>query len=134
MFAIIFTIARMAGNQIIRNVMKLLNDERITREDGEIKLTIKPVTTSQQARLVDLEGDRSVAGRVARTHYCLKNCIEKLSINGEEFDTGKLVDHADLSDDDTLAVFIKIGVMASNASFPGVEDVKKSPQQPAPGA
>lgn len=105
--------------------MKFLKDERIEREDGEIKLTIKPVSTSQQARLIDLEANTSLSGRVARTQYCLKNTIDSISINGVEYEPLKLADHADLSDADTIAVFVKLGRLASDAAFAEVEDVKK---------
>jgi hypothetical protein len=115
-------------------IMKLLLDERIERTDGEIKLTIKPVTTSQQARLIDLGGISGTTARIALTHYCLKNCIEKIAINNAEFDPSKLSDRADLSDHETLLVMIKIGQMVCDVAFPEAEDVKKSQQQPAPGA
>lgn len=114
--------------------MKLLNDERIAREDGEIRLTLIPVTTSQQARLIELGALSGVASRIALTHWCLKNCIETLSVNGEDIAPAQLAEHADLSDNDTLLVMLKIGSVVCAAAFPSQDDIKKSPPQPAPGA
>lgn len=105
--------------------MKFLNDERIEVEDGEIKLTIKPVTTSQQARIADLGIVSGCAARIDLTKYGLKTCIEKISISGAEFDPAQLADHADLSDDGTMAVMLKIGKMVYDAAFPKADDVKK---------
>ena len=55
--------------------MKLLNDERINLEDGEVKITMRPVTTSQQARLVDLASKAGTSARIDLATYCLKNCV-----------------------------------------------------------
>lgn len=105
--------------------MKFLKDERIEREDGEVKLTIKPVTTSQQARVIDMGALSGVSNRIALTNYCLKNIIEKISVSGEDIDPIKLAEHADLSDKDTMAVMIKIGQVTCDIVLPDGDTVKK---------
>lgn len=105
--------------------MKFLKDERIEREDGEVKLTIKPVTTSQQARLMELGSLAGPSPRIELTRWCLKNLVEKVSIGGAEFDPAQLADGADLSDQDTYLVMLKIGALVCNASVPSGDDVKK---------
>ena len=106
-------------------IMKFLNDQRITREDGNVTLTIKPVTTSQQARLLELGSLAGTGARIELTRYCLKNCIEKISIGGSSLDAQQVADGADLSDQDTLLVMIKIGGMVCAAAFPDGEETKK---------
>lgn len=105
--------------------MKLLKDQRIDLEDGEVKLSIKPVTTSQQARLADLSVVPGISGRIELSRWALKNCIESLMVDGIPFVPGDLADSADLADNDTLAVFAKIGTMVMDASFVRETDAKK---------
>lgn len=105
--------------------MKFLKDERINIKDGEIDLTMRPVTTSQQARLIDLGALIGVANRIELTRWCLKNCVEKISINNADFEPANLADHADISDQGTLLVMLKIGVLVCDSAFAKVDDVKK---------
>jgi hypothetical protein len=105
--------------------MKFLLDERIERQDGEIRLTIKPVTTSLQVRVIDMAAMAGMANRIALSHFCLKNIIEKISVNGEDMDPARLAEHADLSDHDTLMVMIKIGQVVCDAALPAAADIKK---------
>lgn len=105
--------------------MKLLNDERINLEEGELKITMRPVTTSQQARLVDLASQSGISARVELAGYCLKSCIEKISVSDISFEPAKLASSADISDHDTLAVMLKIGELVTNAAFAQEADLKK---------
>lgn len=105
--------------------MKFLKDERIEREDGEVKLTLKPVTTSQQAHLIELGSVAGPIGRIALTRWCLKNVVEKISIGGAQFEPAQLADEADLGDSDTYLVMLKIGVVVCDASIASGDDVKK---------
>lgn len=105
--------------------MKLLNDERINLEDGEVKLAMRPVTTSQQARLAELAVRVGITARIEQASYCLKSCIEKISVAGVDYDPVKLADGADISDDDTLAVMLKLGRMVADSAFARDEDLKK---------
>lgn len=115
--------------------MKFLKDERIEAEDGEVKLTIRPVTTSHQAALADFgTSSGGVTALIGAAVYALKHCVEKVSINGTVTPPLQLAEHADLSDQDTRAVMFKIGSMVDKAAFPSHYDVKKSAQPPEPGA
>lgn len=105
--------------------MKLLNDERIELEDGEIKITMRPVTTSQQARLVSLASQAGIDARIELAAFCLKNCIEKISVNNTTYDPAKLANSANIADEETLAVMLKLGEMVTNAAFAKDEDLKK---------
>lgn len=105
--------------------MKLLNDERIILEDGEIKLTVRPVTTSRQVRLVELASQRGIAARIDLAGFCLKNCIEKISVSDISYDPIKIANSANIADEETLAVMVKLGEMVTNAAFAKVEDLKK---------
>lgn len=104
---------------------KYLADERIDIEDGEVKLSIRPPTTSQQARLVDLSMQPGVAGRIEQTNWCLRNCIEKVSVAGTDFKPTELLDGVDLSDESTVAAYIKIGRMVINDAFAQGDELKK---------
>jgi hypothetical protein len=105
--------------------MKFLKDERIEREDGEVRLTIKPITTSQQARLLQMGYKVGIVASTDLAIWCLLNLIEKISVNGNEFKPAQLADKADLNDDGTAAVMRKIGTMVCEAAWPSDEDVKK---------
>lgn len=106
--------------------MKFLKDERIEREDGEVKLTIKPVTTSQQAHLLELGLRGGIKQRIELTRWCLLNCIEKISIAGAEYRPAQLAEQANLDDDGTMAVMMKVGAMVCDVAWPSGDDVKKS--------
>lgn len=118
----------------MKMLKKYMKDDLIDIEDGEVKLSIRPPTTSQQARLVDLTSQPGVEGCIEQTNWCLKNCVEKLSVSGTDFKPSELLDAADLSDESTVAAYIKIGRMVVKAAFAQDEDKKKSPQHPEPGA
>ncbi|OGT05649.1 MAG: hypothetical protein A2143_01780 [Gallionellales bacterium RBG_16_57_15] len=105
--------------------MKFLKDERIEREDGEVKLTIKPVTTSQQAHLLEIGLRGGVKARIDLSRWCLVNCIEKISITGAEFKPAQLAEQADLNDEGTMAVMMKIGAMVCEIAWLSGDDVKK---------
>ncbi len=105
--------------------MKLLNDERITREDGEIKLTMRPVTTSQQARLVELGSKGGISARTELSIYCLNTCVEKINIQGVDYKPVDLANKSNLSDEETLATIFKIGEIVTEAAFAKDEDLKK---------
>jgi hypothetical protein len=105
--------------------MKFLNDERIEIEDGEVKITMRPVTTSQQARLGDLNLASGITGHIDLAKYCLKTCIEKISISDISYDPITLADKSDISDEATLSVMTKVGRMVTLASFVKGEDLKK---------
>ena len=105
--------------------MRLLNDERIHLEDAEVKLTMRPVTTSQQARLVDMASQSGISARIELAGYCLKSCIEKISISDVIYNPIKLAESANIADADTLAILIKLGEMVTDAAFAKAEDLKK---------
>jgi hypothetical protein len=105
--------------------MKLLNDERIELEDGEVKITMRPVTTSQQARLGDLNCRSGIEARVDLAKYCLKTCIEKISVRDVQYDPLLLAEKANLADSETIAVMSKLGTMVTIASFAKDDDLKK---------
>lgn len=105
--------------------MKLLNDVRIELQDGEVKITMRPVTTSQQARIGDLNLNSGISARVDLAKYCLKTCIEKISVDDVPYDVLILAEKSDLSDEGTLAVLMKLGTMVTLASFANNKDLKK---------
>lgn len=114
--------------------MKLLKDERIELNDGEVSIVMVPITTSQQSRLIELGAKKGFSPRIELTQWCLKNCVEKITVSGAEFKPRQLAEFADLSNHDTMAVMIKVGYMICNAAFPSGDDIKKSPPPPEPGA
>lgn len=105
--------------------MKLLNDERIEREEGEVRLTMRPITTSQQARLVELGSRPGISARTDLSVYCLNTLVEKINISGVDYKPGDLANKCDLSDPDTLATLLTIGEIVTNAAFAKDDDLKK---------
>jgi len=105
--------------------MKLLKDETIKKVEGDVAVSIKPVSTSQQAHIMALASKAGIEGKVALTTYALKNLIEKVTINDVDYEPSALADRADLSDTDTITAMVKIGGLVVSAAFPTGEDEKK---------
>lgn len=114
--------------------MKLLRDERIEKEDGEIKITIKIISNSQQARLIDLSVRSGASARLELARWSLDSIVEKISVSGVDCDPKSLGKNADLSDDDTFAVMMRLGQVVCDAVFPKGDELKKLQAQPVPGA
>ena len=111
--------------------MKLLKDEIITIEEGPVKISMNPVTTSIQARLMELAiGELTIAKNVERTQYCLKHVIKGVEIDGKEYDPIVLAEQIDLGDKQSRDVFIQVGQMVMGAAFLDEETGKKSEQPP----
>lgn len=106
--------------------MKFLLSEKIEVNEGDIKLTMSPITNMQQSRLIDLGGVAGTTNRTELSRWCLKNLVEKISISEQDFNPAELADKADLSDKQTRKIFLEIGVLVCNAQFPSGDDVKKS--------
>jgi hypothetical protein len=106
-------------------MIKLLKDERIEREDGEVSFTLKVITNSQQARLMDLGSRTGSSSRVELTKWCLASVVDKIRIDGVDFKADELAEQADLSDTDTYLVYLKIGKMVIDAVFSHEDDKKK---------
>lgn len=114
--------------------MKLLKGEKIEMTNGEVSLSMSPITTMQQARIVNLGSRQGIEVRMELSTWALKNCIDKITVSGTGFDPRSLADNADLSSEETMAVMVKIGNMVCSAAFPTEEDVKKLQPAPVPGA
>ncbi|MGA8863056.1 MAG: hypothetical protein WB444_04525 [Gallionella sp.] len=100
--------------------MKFLSNECIEREDGEVRLILCPATTTLQGHLIELGSKSGADARMDLTRWCLKNCVDKISISGAEFNPAQLADKADLADNETFMVMLKIGKMAVDAYMSGV--------------
>jgi len=105
--------------------MKYLKDQLTEREEGEVMMMVKTITTSKQAHLLEMGALPGVENRAALTEYCLRNLVHKIVINAVEYNPAYLATMSDLSDADTLAVYLKIGRMVCDVAFPPAEDLKK---------
>lgn len=107
--------------------MKFLKDEEIVIEKGLIKVTMNPVTTSIQARLMDFSiGVQSIERTTERSRYVLRCLVKELEIDGKAYDPIKMADKIDLSDKTSQEIFIEVGQIVTNSAFMGEEDGKKS--------
>ena len=106
-------------------MIKLLRGQTEEVENDGVKLSMKVISSAQQARLMDLSGDRSVEGDMKVVTYYLRNCIESIEIGGKEYDTNVLIECADLSDESTVKTMLNIRKMCDGLAFVGVEQVKK---------
>lgn len=114
-------------------MLKFLNTQDIVLEEGPIKVVMNPVTTSAQAKLMELSLTGTVSEAVERTQYALKNIITKIEIEGKDYPPEALANTIDLGDRDSRDAFIKIGGMVVNAAFMGEAEEKKSEQPPKQG-
>lgn len=106
-------------------MIKLLRGQTEEVEDDGVKLTISVITSAQQAKLMDLSGDQTIEGQMKVVAYYLRNCIDFIEIDGQEYDTDTLIKSADLSDAETIKVMLKIRKMSDEVAFVSTAQVKK---------
>ena len=106
-------------------MIKLLRGQTEEIESEGVKLSLKVISSGQQAKLMDLSGDQSVEGQLKVTTYYLRNCIESIEIGGKEYDTEVLIECADMSDEETVKTMLNIRKMCDGLAFVGVAQVKK---------
>ena len=104
--------------------MKLLKGEEIVLEEGSVKATLNPITTTIQAGLMGLPQD-GAKNKIAVAQWALRNMFIKLEIGGVAYDPIELADHADLKDRDTIRNMVALGGLAQNAAFVDPETTKK---------
>jgi len=115
--------------------MRLLRDEEITTEEGPVRLTMSPVTTSIQGRLMELAmGEASIKKNIDRTKYALKEVVKTIEIEGKEYAPQTIADMIDLSDPTSRDIFLLIGSMVTAQAFMGADTEKKSEQPPRHGS
>jgi len=105
--------------------MKLLNGQVETVTDGDISVSVSVISTAKQARLMDLALIKGAEGRICFVNYLLRECIDSISISGEDFDPVELSEKADISDQETLKALLKIGEIAEGVVFPAPDTEKK---------
>ena len=105
--------------------MKLLKEEVINLSEDGIEITTNPVTTTQQASLIDTLREGGASGKIAGVQYMLRNVVSKLVVNGEEYNPVDLARLADINDPGTVKKFLQIGIMVDKVVFP-TEEEKKS--------
>jgi len=105
--------------------MKLLKGQVSTVEKDGIKLTVKVIDTATQAIISDLSVGAGIEARIKMISYILKNIIESVEVNGEQFDPKDIATKADISDTETLNTVLNIGGMAMSSVFPSGDEEKK---------
>lgn len=106
--------------------IKLLRDEVETVEDDGIKLTVKVITTSQQARVLDLNSRcYDAEGKCNLFAYILNNCIEAVKIDGTKYNPVELAEIYNVADDSTFNTFKQISDMAMRTMGIKVVDAAK---------
>ena len=105
--------------------MKLLKGQTEIVEDDGIKISVKVIDTATQAAITDMSAVPSIEGRIRMIGYMLRNIIESVEIKGEKYTPNDLATKADISDDDTLTTFLKIGNMVMGVVYPSSAEEKK---------
>lgn len=105
--------------------MKLLKDEVIEKSEGNVKITLNPISTSIQSVLIDYAMSPGVEGKIGYSIYGLKNIISSLEIDGVSFNPVDVANRADLDDRDTIQSMITIGRLLDEACFASAEEKKR---------
>ena len=106
-------------------MIKLLRGQTEEIENDGVKISMRVISSAQQARIMDLAGDASIEGDMKVVAYYLRNCIESIEIGDKKYDTDVLIECADLSDEDTVKTMLNIRKMCDGLTFVGTEQVKK---------
>lgn len=91
--------------------MKFLKEEEITKENKHVKITFKGTSSTQQAALITLAMDKTLAGKVKLTDLILKNILSTIEVNRKDYDPVHIANHSDLSDPSTVDVFFSIAAL-----------------------
>lgn len=114
-------------------MIKLLKDELIEKEEGNLKICLHPISTSVQARLIELGRKQGIDKQIDYVQYCLRAVIKELHIDDVKLDPLEVAGKADLSDDETLASMIRIGYLVDKAVLLSEEEKKSLAQLQKPG-
>jgi len=102
----------------------LLGQEEVVEKNG-IKLSVKVIDTTTQAKLSDLSIGSSIEARIKMIGFMLKNVITEVEIDGQKFEPMDIATKADISDPKTLQSIMEIGAMVIGVAFPSQDEVKK---------
>ena len=106
--------------------MKLLSKVAPKIEEDGVSIQMPRVTKMMQANLIDLSLKADdIVSKIALIDYVCNNCIESITIEGDKYDPAELAESADISDDETLMVLMKVASMVVGAAFLSEDDVKK---------
>ncbi len=106
--------------------MRLLKDEVVEKSAGAVTITLHPVTTSKQARIAQLSSVEGTEGKVALANYALREVVQRVVIDGVDYNPTTLVDAMDMSDADSVKEMVIIGELTVAAAFAGADAKKKS--------
>lgn len=93
--------------------LKLLRDEVETVDEDGLKIGVKVISTSQQARVLDLYSRAYDAeGKAALFAFILNHCLASVSIDGTKYVPAELAETANIADDETFTTLKQISDMA----------------------
>jgi len=91
-----------------------------------VKVSFNPITTSIQARLLDLFRMPGISGQVGVSIYALSAFVTTVSFDGVDYDPKAIADKADLADKDTIASLYTLAKIIDKTCFLA-DDEKKTP-------
>ena len=110
--------------------MKLLKDEVIKRKTGLVELTMNPIDTTMQARVIELASSGvTFTAKQQIAKLGLKEILTSLTISGIEYDFEKRVefaDKADLLDNPTNVAYMTIAALIIDETVMDSNIEKKS--------
>jgi len=110
--------------------MKFITKKPVELENKEeqIKITVSPATNEKRFTLYEYSTDDSLAGRIKMAEFLFLNCVDKLSIKGQDIDPADMI-QADLSDEETANAYFTCVNMVTlclmGVDEDGKDDVKK---------
>ena len=112
-------------------MFRLLRDQVEHAEievDGiKVEFDVKVISTSEQARLMDLAGlPATIENRSKYWQQVLISCIDNLVIGGQSVDAVELATRGDLGHKQTIKIMREIASKAEDYIFVTEEEVKKS--------
>jgi len=107
--------------------MKFLKESEYDIKDETLKISAKckQFSSSEQAYMLGLVTSGVFNDRIKLSKYTLENFVSNLTVNGSVVDCDKFAKYADLSDKDTLSVYLAVGELCSIANNMQDEEIKK---------
>lgn len=108
-------------------MIKFLKESEYSIKEEALKISGKcrQFTSSEQAHMLNLMSSSNISDRIELSKYALENCVTSLNIEKVKIDHVKFANYADLSDEETLKVYLAVGELCSIANRLDEESEKK---------
>jgi len=99
-------------------MIKFLKESEYDINDDELGIDGKcaQYESSQQAHMLELLSETDIDSRIRLGKYALSNCVTELKVHGTVIDHKRMAKFGDLSDNDTLKIYLAVGELCALAN------------------